>query len=98
MNPRSLGHAGDPGCHPERSKLEETAMRTMIKPAVVLGLAGVLALGSMTTSEARGARPWVAAGIGLAAGAAIAGAAAASSGYYGPYGYGYGYPAYDAYA
>ena len=66
-------------------------MKTMIKPAVVLGLAGALALGSMTASEAR-SRPWVAAGVGLAAGAAIAGAAAAAnSGYYGGYGY-------DAYA
>jgi hypothetical protein len=75
-------------------------MKTMIKPALVLGLAGALALGSMTTSEAR-SRGWVAAGVGLAAGAAIAGAAVANSAYYGPYGYGayaydpgYGYNAY----
>ena len=69
-------------------------MKTMIKPAVVLGLAGALALGSMTTSEAR-SRAWVGAGIGLAAGAAIAGAAVANSAYYGPYGYGYGAYGYD---
>lgn len=71
-------------------------MRTMMKPALVLGVAGVLALGAMTSSEARG-RHW-GAGAGLAAGAiagaAIVGAAAANSAYYGPYGYGYGYDAY----
>jgi hypothetical protein len=73
-------------------------MKTMIKPAVVLGLAGALALGSMTPSEAR-SRAWVGAGIGLAAGAAIAGAAvAANSGYYGGYYGGYGGYGYDAYA
>ena len=73
-------------------------MKTLIRPAVVLGVAGALALGSMTASEAR-SRPWVAAGIGLAAGAAIAGAAvAANSGYYGSYYSGYGGYGYDAYA
>lgn len=66
-------------------------MRLLGKTAVVLGVAGAMALGAMTPSEAR-FRPWLGAGIGLAAGALIAGAAAnANRGYYGP---GYGY--YDA--
>jgi hypothetical protein len=85
-------------------------MRTFAKTATIAGVAGVMALASMTPSEARD-RGWaVAAGIGLA-GAAIASAAANSYyGYYGPhyaytphYGYygapGYAYaPGYSAYA
>jgi len=78
-------------------------MNAFVKPALVLGMAGAMALGSMTASEARSGR-WVGAGIGLA-GAVIAGAAIASSrghyghGYYGGYGYApaYGY-GYDSYA
>jgi hypothetical protein len=79
---------------------------TMLKPAIVLGLAGALTLGAMTSSQAR-VRPWVAAGIGLAAGAALASAAAANAYYYGPgysyhpvypvYGYGPYYPASTVY-
>jgi len=69
-------------------------MKAIVKPALVLGLAGTLAIASMSPSEARG-RGWVAAGIGLAAGAAIAGAAA-NSGYYNPGYYAYGYDPYDA--
>jgi len=65
-------------------------MKFLVKPAIVLGIAGALALGSMTASQAR-VRPWVAGAAGFAAGAAI-GAAAANSGYY----YGDGY--YDSYA
>ena len=62
-------------------------MKPFVKTAAVAGIAGVLALASLTPSEARN-RGWaVAAGIGLA-GAAIASAAAAHS-----YGY-YGAPAY----
>jgi hypothetical protein len=69
-------------------------MKAILKPALALGLAGVFALGSVTTSQAR-IRPWVATGIGLAAGAAIASAAAANPYYYGPaYYYGPGYVAY----
>jgi hypothetical protein len=67
-------------------------MKAIVKPATVLGIAGALALGSMTPSQAARVWPWAAAGIGLAAGAAIA-SAAAYDGYY----YGYG-PGYDAYA
>jgi hypothetical protein len=67
-------------------------MRTFMKPAAILGIAGALALSAMTPSEAR-VRSLAAAGIGLAAGAVIAGtAAAANSAYYGP---GYGAYAYD---
>ena len=77
-------------------------MRAFVKPLMVLGMTGALALGAMTPSEARSGRGWAAAGIGLAAGAIIAGAAAnaAANSYYGGYGYydggyygGYG-PAY----
>jgi hypothetical protein len=78
-----------------------------MKPALVLGMAGAMALGSMTASEARSGR-WVAgAAIGLV-GAAVAGAAIANAnsyryGYYNGYAYGPGYtyaPAYgyDTYA
>jgi hypothetical protein len=71
-------------------------MKAFMKTAAVAGVAGVLALASMTPSEAR-SRGWgVAAGIGLA-GAAIATAAAASNyGYYGYYGPGYAYEPYYA--
>jgi hypothetical protein len=72
-------------------------MKSIFKPAIVLGIAGALALASMTPSQAR-VRPWVAAGIGLAAGAAIGAAAANANGYYGNgYAYSYG-PQYGAYA
>jgi hypothetical protein len=65
-------------------------MNRIAKPAMLLGLAGILAVASMTPSEARVNR-WAAAGIGLAVGALIGSAAAnANSYYYGP-GYGYGY-------
>jgi hypothetical protein len=67
-------------------------MNALMKPALVLGVAGALALGAMSPSEAR-VRPWVGAAAGFAAGAAIAGIAANS--YYGPGYYdGYGYDAY----
>ena len=69
---------------------KEIEHEVLAKPAIVLGIAGALALGSMTASQAR-VRPWVAGAAGFAAGAAI-GAAAANSGYY----YGDGY--YDSYA
>jgi hypothetical protein len=68
--------------------MENENMRSFVKTAAVAGVAGVLAIASMTPSEARN-RGWgVAAGIGLA-GAAIASAAAANSYYYGPGYYGY---------
>ena len=70
-------------------------MRLLGKTAIVLGMAGAMALGSMTASEARwrGAGP---AAAGFVAGAAIGAAAAnANAGYY--YGSGYGYDDY-AYA
>jgi hypothetical protein len=73
-------------------------MRLLGKTAIVLGMAGAVALGSMTASEARGGRnaAAIAGGVaGFAAGAAIGSAAAANSGYY--YGSGYGYDSY-AYA
>jgi hypothetical protein len=69
-------------------------MRLLGKTAIVLGMAGAVALGSMTASEARGGRnaAAIAGGVaGFAAGAAI-GSAAANSGYY--YGSGYGYDSY----
>lgn len=69
-------------------------MKALMKPALVLGVAGALALGAMSPSEAR-VRPWVGAGIGLAAGAIIAGAAVNSAYYNGYYGPGYGAYAYD---
>ncbi len=71
-------------------------MRLLGKTAIVLGMAGAMALGSMTASEARGGRnAAIAAGVGgFAAGAAI-GAAAANNGYYGS---GYGGYGYDSYA
>lgn len=64
-------------------------MKLLVKPAIVLGIAGALALGSVTTSQAR-VRPWVAGAAGFAAGAAIGAAAAnAYDGYYYHNGYGY---------
>jgi hypothetical protein len=76
-------------------------MKAFVKPAIILGMAGAMALGSMTASEAR-VRPWVAGAAGFAAGAAI-GAAAANSAYgpryYTPGYAAYGYaPGYDSYA
>jgi hypothetical protein len=82
-------------------------MRLLGKTAIVLGMAGAMALGSMTASEARNGRnAAIAAGAGgFVAGAAIGAAAAnANAGYY--YGSGYGYDsyayepayAYDSYA
>jgi hypothetical protein len=65
-------------------------MRLFGKTALVLGLAGAMALGSMTASEARGRGAAIAAGAaGFAAGAAIG--SAANGGYYGN-------PGYDSYA
>jgi hypothetical protein len=82
-------------------------MKAFLKPAIVLGLAGAMALGTMTASQARGFHHRGAA-IGAAAGFAVGAAvgAAASNSYYGPgYGYygdpGYAYtgdPGYGAYA
>ncbi len=74
-------------------------MRVLGKTALVLGLAGAMALGSMTASDARGRGAAVAAGAaGFAVGAAIGSAAAANNGYYGGAGYdAYGYdPGYVA--
>jgi hypothetical protein len=59
-------------------------MRLLGKTTIVLGMAGALALGSITASQAR-VRPWVAGAAGFAAGAAVGAAAAnANAGYYGP--------------
>ncbi|MEA3025980.1 MAG: hypothetical protein QOF91_1265 [Alphaproteobacteria bacterium] len=67
-------------------------MRLIGKTAIVLGMAGAMALGSMTASQARW-RAGPAAAAGFVAGAAIGAAAAnASAGYY--YGSGYGYDSY----
>jgi hypothetical protein len=62
-----------------------------VKPALVLGLAGAMALGSITASDARG-RGWVAGAAGFAVAAAIGAAAATANNYY--YAPGYGAYAY----
>ena len=80
-------------------------MRLLGNTAMVLGLAGAMAIGSMKASEARGGRNAALAG-GFIAGAAISAAAAnANAGYYsGAYGYdSYAYApgyssSYDSYA
>jgi hypothetical protein len=74
--------------------MEMKTMKAFMKTAAVASVAGLLAIASITPSEARGGRGWAAAGIGLAAGAAIASAAAANSYYYGPGYYGYYGPGY----
>ena len=74
-------------------------MRLFGKTALLVGLAGAMALGSMTASEARGGRNAAAIGAGVAgfaAGAAI-GSAANSGYYYGNPGYAYD-NGYDSYA
>jgi hypothetical protein len=72
-------------------------MNNFARSALVLGAVGALALGSVTSSEARGGR-FVAGAAGFAVGAAV-GAAAANAAYGGYYGPGYAYdPGYDAYA
>ena len=72
-------------------------MKNLIKSAAIVGVAGVLTLGSMTASEARN-RAWVAGAAGFAVGAAI-GAAAANAAYYNAGYYNGGYYAYEpAYA
>jgi len=80
-----------------RDNDEEIHMRLLGKTAIVFGLAGAMALGSMTASEARNGRnAAIAAGAGgFVAGAAIGAAAAnANAGYY----YGSGGYGYDSYA
>jgi hypothetical protein len=87
-------------------------MKRFVKPLAIAGVAGAMALGAMTSSEAR-PRGWAAAGVGFAAGALVgaAAASAANSHYHGGYYYdgGYAYapapggvyysaPAYDGYA
>lgn len=80
-------------------------MRMFGKTAIVLGMAGAIALGSMTATQARW-RAGPAAAAGFVAGAAIGAAAAnANAGYYYGPGYGYGsyayepaYSGYDSYA
>jgi hypothetical protein len=75
-------------------------MNTFAKSALVVGAVGALALGSMTSSEARSGR-WVAGAAGFAVGAAVGAAAANGAyydgGYYGGPGYAYD-SGYDAYA
>ena len=66
-------------------------MNRIVKPTMVLGLAGILAVASMTPSEARN-NGWAAAGIGFAAGALIGAAAANANNHY--YGSGYRYGSY----
>jgi hypothetical protein len=80
-------------------------MRLLGKTAIVLGMAGAMAIGSMTASEARSGRnAAIAAGVGgFVAGAAIGAAAAnANAGYYGygydSYAYEPAYSGYDSYA
>jgi len=73
-------------------------MKAFVKPAIILGMAGAVALGSMTAAEAR-VRPGVAGAAGFAAGVAVGAAANSRAyGYYGPgyraYGYAPGYRAY----
>lgn len=69
-------------------------MKSLIKPAAVLGIAGTLALAAMSPTQAR-VRHWSGPGLGFAVGAAIAGAAASSAYYNGYYGPGYGAYAYE---
>ena len=77
-------------------------MRLLGKTALMVGLVGAMALGTMTASEARGGRNAAAIGAGVAGfavGAAVGSAAAANSyGYYGGspgyYDSGYGYDSY----
>jgi hypothetical protein len=73
-------------------------MNAIMKPAAVLGLVAALSMASLGPSEAR-ARPWVAAGLGFAAGALVGSAAAANAySYDGDYGYAYAYAPGYAYA
>ncbi len=75
-------------------------MKSILKVAGAIGVAGVMALAAVTPSQARGGRVAAAVAGGLVAGAVI-GAAAANSGYYygGPgYYYGPGYAYEPAYA
>lgn len=78
-------------------------MKNLVRPALVLGIAGVLALGSITASQARvrpyvwggsGFRPWVAGAAGFTAGAAIGAAAANAAAYGADASYGSYDPAY----
>jgi hypothetical protein len=76
-------------------------MRTFIKYAGAVTLAGALALAAATPSQAR----WHGGGAAIAGGfvaGALVGAAVANNGYYGPGYYGPGYyapgPYYDSYA
>jgi hypothetical protein len=74
--------------------MRRSKMRLLGKTAIVLGMAGAMALGSMTASQARW-RAGPAAAAGFVAGAAIGAAAAnANAGYY----YGSGGYGYDSYA
>src|SRR6185436_12963225 len=85
--------------------LRRINMRLLGKTAIVLGMAGAMAIGSMTASEARNGRN---AAIAVGAGAFVAGAAigaAAANANAGYYGYGYdsyayqpAYSGYDTYA
>ncbi len=61
-------------------------MKRFVKPLAIAGVAGAMALGAMTSSEAR-PRGWAAAGVGFAAGALVGAAAAnaANSHYHGSY-------------
>ena len=68
-------------------------MKNLMKSAAIVGVAGVLTLGSMTASEARN-RAWIAGAAGFAVGAAI-GAAAANAAYYNAGYYNGGYYAYE---
>jgi hypothetical protein len=110
VNPALTQRVGWRSNSAQRDNDEEMKMRLLGKTAIVLGMAGAMALGSMTASEARNGRnAAIAVGAGaFVAGAAIGAAAAnANAGYY--YGSGYGYdsyayeptyvaPAYDSYA
>ena len=92
MNP-ALTRAGGRVNSALRDNNEEIRMKLLGKTAIVLGMAGVMAIGSMTASEARW-RAGPAAAVGFVAGAAVGAAAAnANSGYYSGSG-GYGYDSY----
>jgi hypothetical protein len=103
--PGAEQRAGGRSCASAAEQHKEIKMRLLGKTAIVLGMVGAMAIGSMTASEARNGRnAAIAAGAGgFVAGAAIGAAAAnANAGYY--YGSGYGYdsyayaPGYDSYA
>jgi len=99
VNPARIARGGRTNSV-QRDNNEEIKMRLLKKTAIVLGMAGAMALGSITASQAR-FRAGPAAAAGFVAGAAVGAVAAnANAGnYYGSGGYGYDSGSgYDSYA